>query len=81
MFGSKFGFRHPFMMEKYPVLMVTKFLSLKCGLGIGYGIGRKYRPFWFSALVLDLNQNSGYGPYTSHNKTFFLSLLNHKALF
>ena len=28
-------------------------------IGIGYGIGRKYRPIWVS--VSDLNQNSGFG--------------------
>ena len=31
---------------------------LKCGFGIGYGIGQKYQPIWVSVLVLDLNQNN-----------------------
>ena len=44
--------------KKYPVLLVT---TLKCGFGICYGIGRKYWPIWVSVLVLDLNQNSGFG--------------------
>ena len=34
---------------------------MKCGFGIGYGIGRKYRPIWVSVSVSDLNQNSGLG--------------------
>ena len=28
---------------------------------IGYGIGQKYRPIRVSVLVLDRNQNSGFG--------------------
>jgi hypothetical protein len=28
---------------------------------MGYGIGRKYWPIWVSVLVLDQNQNSGFG--------------------
>ena len=36
-------------------------LPLKCGFGIGYGIGRKYRPIWVSVSVSDLDQNSGFG--------------------
>ena len=35
--------------------------SLKCGFGIGYGIGRKYWTNWVSVLVSDLNQNRGFG--------------------
>ena len=35
---------------------------MKCGFGIGYGIGRnKYQPTWVSVSVLDRNQNSGFG--------------------
>ena len=28
---------------------------------LGVGIGRKYLPIWVSVLVLELNQNSGFG--------------------
>ena len=31
------------------------------GFGIGYGIGRKYRPIRVSVSVSDRNQNSGFG--------------------
>ena len=34
---------------------------MKCGFDIGYGILRKYQPIWVSVLVLDRNQNSGFG--------------------
>ena len=44
--------------KKYPVLLIT---TLKCGFGIGYGIGRKYRPICDLFLVLDLNQYRGIG--------------------
>ena len=33
---------------------------MKCGFGIGYGIGRKYLPIWVLVSVSDLNQNSGF---------------------
>ena len=59
MFGRKFGFRGPFMMEKTPHAIGNQILTLKCGFGIGYGIGRKYWPIQVS--VLDLNRNSGFG--------------------
>ena len=57
-FGSKFGFRVPFMMGKIP----HKIFPLKCGFGIGYGywISQKYCPMWVSVSVSDLNQNSGF---------------------
>ena len=45
-------------MEKIPHAN-GKLDPLKCSYGIGYGIGRKYLPIW--VLVLDLNQNSGFG--------------------
>ena len=32
-----------------------------CGFGIGFGIGRKYRPITVSVSVLGLNQNSDFG--------------------
>ena len=57
-FGSKFGFRGPVMMEKIPNTIVNYILSLKCGFGIGYGIGQKYQPIWVSVSVSDLNQNT-----------------------
>ena len=65
MFGRKFVFRGPFMMEKntscYQQLdSKSKInLDLKCGFSIGYGIGRKYQPILVSVSVL--NQNSGFG--------------------
>ena len=50
------------MMEKYPILKPNYFniriqiLPLKCGFGIGYGIGRRYRPIWVSVVhVFTLN--------------------------
>ena len=58
MFGRKFGFRGPFMMEKTLMLSVTR---LKFSFGIDYGIGQKYLPIWVSVSVSDLNQNSGFG--------------------
>ena len=44
MFGRKFGFKGPFMMEKVPHAMGNQILPLKCGFGLGYGIGQTYRP-------------------------------------
>ena len=35
--------------------------SRSSGFGIGYGIGRKYRPIRVSVSVSDRNQNSGFG--------------------
>ena len=35
---------------------------LEMWFGIGYSISRKYRPILVSVLVLDLNQNSCFGP-------------------
>ena len=48
-------------MEKIPhTSYVSILLNLKFGgFGIGYVIGRKYRPIRVSVLVLDINQNSG----------------------
>ena len=38
MFGIKFGFRGPFLMEKeLPHAIGNYILPLKCGFGIGYG--------------------------------------------
>ena len=58
-------------MEKIPhTSYVSILLHLKFGgLGIGYGIGRKYWPIW--VLVSDLNQNSGFGR-TLHLLTYTL---------
>jgi hypothetical protein len=47
------------MMETMPHTMSNYILPLKCGFGIGYGIGRKYPPILVS--VSDLNQNCGFG--------------------
>ena len=48
-------------MKKIPhttyVLLHLKF----CGFGIGFGIGRKYRPIRVSDSLSGLNQNSGFG--------------------
>ena len=32
-----------------------------CGFGIGFGIGRKYRPITVSVSVSGRNQNGGFG--------------------
>ena len=47
------------MIEKMPHTIGDQIFSLKCGFGIDYGIGQKYRPIWVS--VSDLNQNNGFG--------------------
>ena len=39
----------------------NQIFPLKCGFGIGYGIGRNYQPIWVSVSVSDRNQNSGFG--------------------
>ena len=49
------------MMETIPHTISNYILPLKCGFGIGYGIGRKYPPIWVSVSVSDLNQNCGFG--------------------
>ena len=49
------------MIEKIPHTIGNQIFPLKCGFGIGYGIGRKYQPIWVSVLVSDRNQNSGFG--------------------
>ena len=49
------------MIEKIPHTIGNQIFPLKCGFGIGYGIGRNYQPIWVSVSVLDRNQNSGYG--------------------
>ena len=52
-FGSKFGFRCPFMMEKYPILLETMFslwnvvlvkVSAESIGQIGFGIGIEPKP-------------------------------------
>ena len=45
------------MMKKIPPSISNYILYLKCGFGIGYGIGRKYWPMWVLVSVSDLNQN------------------------
>ena len=49
------------MVKKILRIIGNQTFSLKFGFGIGYGIGRKYRPIRVSVLVSDLNQNSGFG--------------------
>ena len=49
------------MIEKIPHTIGNYIFPFKGGFGIGYGIGRKYRPIWISVLVSDLNQNRGFG--------------------
>ena len=57
MFGRKFGFRCPFMMEKIPDAIGNLILPLKCGFGICSVSGQKYRPIWVWASVSDLHQD------------------------
>ena len=57
-FWKKIWFKGPFMMEKIPHVIGKQILSLKCGLGIGYGISQKYWLIWVSVSVLDLKQNT-----------------------
>ena len=45
------------MMKNIPRTIGNQIFSLKCGFGSD--IGQKYSPIW--VLVLDLNQNSGFG--------------------
>ena len=54
---TQFGLKGPFRIEKIPH---TTF-HLKCGFGIGYGMGWKCRPIWISVSVSNLNQSSGFG--------------------
>ena len=49
------------MIEKLPHTIGNQIFPLKCGFGIGYGIGRNYQPIWVSVSVSDRNQNSGFG--------------------
>ena len=48
------------MIESISHTVSNQILSLKYGLGISYGIGRKYRPIWVSVSELELNQISGF---------------------
>ena len=44
-FGSKFGFSGPLMIEIIPHNIISNWIfPLKCGFGIGYDIGRNFRP-------------------------------------
>ena len=43
MFGRKFGFKGPFMIEKIPHAIGNQILPLKCSFGIGYG--------WYSRAI------------------------------
>ena len=62
LFDLEFEFRDLILMEKIPPTpYVSVLLHLKFGgFGIGYGIGRKYRPIRVSVSVSDLNQNCGF---------------------
>ena len=60
----------PFYDEKIPHTIGNQIFSLKCGFGIGYGIGRKYRPIWVS--VLDLNQSSGIGHTLGQSRSYYI---------
>ena len=61
------------MMEKIRHAIGNQILPLKCSLGIGYGIGRKYLPIWVLVSVLDLNQNSVFGRTLGKSKFGYLS--------
>ena len=41
--------------------MVSVSVKVLAEFGIGYSIGRKYRPIWVSVSVSDENQNRGFG--------------------
>ena len=60
-FGSKFGFRGPFVMGKITHTIDNYIFPLKWGFGIGYGIGRKYRQMRVLVSLSDLNQNIDFG--------------------
>ena len=62
------------MIEKIPHTIGNQIFPLKCGFGIGYGIGRKYQPIQVSVSVSDLNQNSGFG--RTLGQTFFVKSFN-----
>ena len=49
-FVSKFDFRGPLMVKKIPHTICNQIFPFKCGFGIGYGFGRKYRPIWISVI-------------------------------
>ena len=44
-----------------------------CGFGIGFGIGRKYRPITVSVSVSGLNQNSGFSRSLSFGRSHSMS--------
>ena len=56
------------MIGKIPHAIGNYIFYLKCGFGIGYGIGNKYQPIWVlvSVSVSDQNQNSGFGRTLSY---------------
>ena len=58
------------MIKKIPHTIGNQIFPLKCGFGIGYGIGRKYRPITVSVSVSDRNQNSGFGRSLYAGPTF-----------
>ena len=56
-------YQEPFYDEKDTLYCTidNQIFSLKCGFGIGYGIGRKYWPICVSVSASERNQNSGFG--------------------
>ena len=42
-----------------------------CGFGIGFGIGRKYRPITVSVSVSGRNQNGGFGRSLPRSAKYF----------
>ena len=70
MFGRKFGFKGPFMMEKIPHAIGNQILSLKCSFGIVYSIGQKY-------VSANLGFGFGIGPKP---KQWFRSYTTQKQL-
>ena len=77
-FDLEFEFRDLILMEKIPHTSYCKtyiITSEICGFGIGYGIGRKYRPIRVSVSVSDRNQNSGFGrTLPNFNQDIFFKL-------
>ena len=64
MFGRKFGFRGPFMMEKNPHAIGNQILPLKCRFGIGYGISQKYLPIWVFGFGIRPKPKQRFWSYT-----------------
>ena len=75
-FDLEFEFRDLILMEKNTPHSLSMFITTSelCGFGIGFGIGRKYRPITVSVSVSGRNQNGGFGrslitcPYSYESK-------------